>query len=157
VKLAQFKVVRDAKGQESFEDAATVRPGDVLEYRATYRNVSQRQVNGVQATLPVPQGTEYLPKSGTHPSFPLQAATLEGRYAAEPLTRTVTLPDGRTRSEPVPYPEYRTLRWALGPMTPGKEVTVKARMQVSAIPADVAAAPPGAAQPAVSAQSGAKR
>ena len=85
IKLEQFKVVKDASGQESLADAKTVKPGDIVEYRATYTNRDGRPVKGLLATLPIPVGMNYLPKTAKPGTDKLEAATKNGEYSREPL------------------------------------------------------------------------
>jgi hypothetical protein len=63
---------------------------------------------------------------------PALAATGDGEFRPEPLTRTVTGPDGREITVAVPHEEYRALRWQLGSLTPGQSRTVAARVRVVA-------------------------
>ncbi|WP_323503886.1 hypothetical protein, partial [Cryobacterium sp. RTS3] len=60
MELIQAKVTKTADGKEHFSSADSIRPGDVIEYRAVYTNRTDKPVNGVIATLPVPEGLEYL-------------------------------------------------------------------------------------------------
>lgn len=130
VELTQHKVERSADGKEQLTSASAVKPGDVVEYRATYRNRSGQTVSGLVATLPIPDGMHYQLVSARSPGVAPQAATADGQYAAEPLTRTVRRPDGSTVREPVPAGEYRSLRWSLGQLPAGASVVVQARAQV---------------------------
>lgn len=131
IELAQSRIVVGADGREQQLPADTIRPGDVVEYRALYRNRSAQPLTGVVATLPLPTGLEYLPRSAGQGGRQVEAAASDGRYAAEPLVRKVLQPDGRTRDVPVPYADYRSLRWQLGRLQPGDAVVVTARAQVS--------------------------
>lgn len=150
VELTQAKVVKDASGKEQLLDAASVKPGDILEYRATYKNTSAKAVQGVVATLPIPEGLEYLPRSAKPGAKLVQAATNNAAYAAEPLSRVVA-----GKSVPVPYAEYRSLRWSLGQLPAGGEASVSARARVqtyvlpAATPASSSAAAPQAPPAAV--------
>lgn len=131
VVLTQFKVEKDAQGKEQLVEAGSVKPGDVLEYKATYSNRSGKPITGLVADLPIPEGLEYLPKSAKPGAAAVKAATRNGVFAAEPLTRVVN-----GKSEPVPYTEYRTLRWTVGQL-PANGVTVvsaRARVEVAAPP-----------------------
>jgi len=131
VVLTQVKVMKDPDGRERYTSVETVVPGDVIEYRATYRNKLATPMSGVAATLPVPKGTHYLPKSAAAPGgFSAEAATADGRFGREPLMREVKGTDGKLRDETVPYSDYKTLRWMLGRIAGKSEVTVKARVQV---------------------------
>lgn len=118
-------VVKD--GRESLVDAASAKPGDVIEYTATYRNAGKAAITGLQATLPIPPQTEFIP--GT--ARPAQvSASLDGRaFAAIPLMRTVER-EGRRIEVPVPWREYRALRWSAGELGGEKSATFTARVRV---------------------------
>ncbi|MDB5743496.1 MAG: conserved repeat domain protein [Polaromonas sp.] len=147
VELTQSKVVKDAKGVEQLMNAPTVMPGDVIEYKVTYKNNSTKAVDGLVADLPIPEGLEYLPKSAKPGAALVKVAAKDGVYAAEPLMRK--LPDNK--SEPVPYNEYRALRWSLGQLPAGgiAAVTARAKVEVAA-PSSPATAPKTAAAAAPS-------
>lgn len=126
VELTQKKVVKDERGREKLEEVDGVRPGDVLEYRATYRNVGKQAMKGVAANLPLPEGLEYVARS-VQPARGAQfALKADGAYEAEPLMRKGA--DGRM--QPVPLNEYRQIRWRLDELAPGAEAVVSARAKV---------------------------
>jgi uncharacterized repeat protein (TIGR01451 family) len=125
VNLTQSKVARGEKGGEKLVEASSVKPGDTLEYKATYTNVSSKPVTGVLAVMPIPEGLEYQANS-SRPSINALVATKDARFAREPLSRR--LPDGRV--ELVPYNEYRQVRWEIGSIPPGGVVEVYARAKV---------------------------
>src|ERR1700743_3048605 len=63
VELKAFHVVTQS-GKEKLEPADQIKPGEILEYRATYRNTSHVAAHDVVATLPVPpQAVQYLQSS----------------------------------------------------------------------------------------------
>lgn len=129
VALSVYRVVAQADGSETLVQARQVKPGDRVEYAATYRNPGKLTIRNVQATLPIPAGAmQYIPSSAS----PTQVyASLNGKdFAPTPLMRVVTQPDGTQRKQPVPASEYRYLRWNLGDLEAGKSRTVKARMRV---------------------------
>jgi uncharacterized repeat protein (TIGR01451 family) len=142
VVLTQAKVVKDAEGKEQLLAADSVKPGDVLEYTATYTNHTGKSVSGLVANLPIPEGLEYLPKSAKPGAALVKVATKDGAFAAEPLAHTV---NGKT--ELVPYNEYRSLRWTLGqlPANGVAAVTARAKVETVAPPAAPAAAAPAPA------------
>ena len=126
--LVQKLVQSDAEGRERLVDAAQVKPGDRLQYELTYTNRTAGPVRGLQATLPIPEGTTYLPDSALPP--PAQAS-LDGKtFAVPPLKRTVQK-DGRNVEEIAPPQSYRALRWTLGDLASGAALTVKARVEVN--------------------------
>lgn len=141
--LTQAKVVKSADGKEQLVDAPGVKPGDVLEYRAVYTNRTDKAVTGAMATLPIPEGLVYQPRSARPVSsagVTLQAATKDGVFAAEPLMRQV-----KGKAEPVPYAEYRALRWNLGSLGAKAQATVSARAAVEVFVPVVVPVTPGVA------------
>jgi uncharacterized repeat protein (TIGR01451 family) len=131
VVLVQSKVVKGANGEEQLLAAGAVRPGDILEYRATYTNKSGKPVKGLVANLPIPEGLEYQATSAKPGGALVTVATKNGQFAPEPLTRTLN-----DKAQPVPYSEYRTLRWSLGqlPASGSTEVSARARVETVSPP-----------------------
>ncbi len=127
--LTAHKVIVKADGKEVLEAAERAQPGEVIEYKVVYQNKSDHEVAGLQATLPVPAGMEYL--SDTAKPVPVTASLDGDKYAAVPLKRKVKLPDGKEEERTVPYAEYRFLRWDIGALSKGKNSTVIARMRVT--------------------------
>lgn len=125
-RLVASKVVV-VEGRESLVEATSARPGDVIEYTATYRNAGKDPIKGLQATLPIPSQTEFIP--GT--ARPARAmASLDGlTYAPVPLRRAA-MRDGKPVEEPVPYREYRALRWSAGELGGGETASFTARVRV---------------------------
>ncbi|MGX8881923.1 hypothetical protein ACWWD9_01775 [Methylovorus sp. SPW-M1] len=130
VNLIQNKVIKDEKGVEKRIDASSVKPNDVIEYRVTYKNVTDKPVKGLIANLPIPDGLEYL-ASSAKPSRNAVVAAEDAKYSREPLVKK--LPNGTT--EQLPYNEYRHVRWDIGTLAPGASVEVVARAKVEAFSA----------------------
>ena len=126
VELTQKKVVKDERGREKLEEVDGVRPGDVLESRAVYRNVGKQAMKGVAANLPLPEGLEYVARSAQPARGAQFALKADGAYEAEPLMRKGA--DGRM--QPVPLNEYRQIRWRLDELAPAAEAVVSARAKV---------------------------
>lgn len=125
-RLVARKVVT-VGGRESFAEAATAKPGDVIEYVATYRNAGKDAITGLQATLPIPGQTELVAGSAR----PTKArASLDGlAFSDMPLRRTVSR-DGKPVEEDVPLREYRALRWEVGELGAGRSASFSARVRV---------------------------
>ena len=125
--LEARKVVRAADGKESFAAADSARPGDVIEYVATYRNSGKQPIRNLEATLPIPQNTELVDGSAR----PAGArASLDAKtFADMPLKRRVVR-DGKTVEETVPTREYRSLRWYAAELPGDKVATYTARVKV---------------------------
>ena len=120
-----------SQGKEARLPAEQAKPGDVIEYRATYTNRGASAVRDLQATLPVPAGLEYLPKTANPVRL---SASLDGKsFAPTPLMRRVKLANGKTELREVPASEYRALRWSVGALGANAARTVVARMRVAPI------------------------
>lgn len=118
-----------ADGRARAVPAEQARPGDLLEYRAVYRNVSKGTVRRVEASLPIPPGTVYEVEGPKQDMAPL--ASLDGqRFEPTPLMRKVTLPDGRQQMQAVPLSRYRHLRWPLGDLPAGKSAAITAKVRL---------------------------
>jgi hypothetical protein len=128
VTLKAQKVLRTKDGREILQAAERAFPGEIIQYDALYQNQSKKGVHNLEPTLPIPAGLEYLPQS----IAPAPAkASLDGRtFASIPLTRSVNMPDGGVKQEPVPYSEYRALRWEIGDLESGKTAAVSARARL---------------------------
>ena len=131
--LEAHKVLLAADGKEQLVAASEAKPGDVLEYRATYRNISAKPLRAVMATLPVPSsGVEYLPNTAAPAG--VEASINGAQFAPAPLKRLVTTQDGKPQQQLVPASEYRFLRWPLGDLPAGASKTVSARVRVTKEP-----------------------
>jgi uncharacterized repeat protein (TIGR01451 family) len=125
--LEQQKVVRAADGSESRAAASSVRPGDVIEYVATYRNTGRAPITDVAATMPIPPNTEFVAGSARPASG---KASVDGTtYAPIPLVRKV-MRDGKAIEEPVPTREYRYLRWSAPSLGANETARFTARVRV---------------------------
>jgi uncharacterized repeat protein (TIGR01451 family) len=133
------KIVRTADGNESLASADQAKPGDILQYTAVYLNKSKNNLRDLEATIPVPAYTEYVPGS----SRPAGAkASVDGqKFQSIPLRRKVTLADGKEVTQLVPYADYRTIRWFSGNISVNQELKFSIRVRVLSNEAPVA---PGA-------------
>jgi uncharacterized repeat protein (TIGR01451 family) len=134
VELTANRVTK-AQGRDVLSAADQARPGDVIQYKALYKNGGKGEASGFAATLPIPRGTHYVPGSASPRRV---EASLDGRtFAPVPLVRKVRTADGRTVTREVPASEYVALRWPLGvlPAQAAREVTARVRIE----PAQVAA------------------
>jgi uncharacterized repeat protein (TIGR01451 family) len=125
--LEARKVVRGADGRETLVPADVARPGDVIEYAATYRNTTRETMRELEATMPIPAHTEFVPGSARPSSV---RASVDARdFAALPLKRK-TVVGGREVIEAVPYREYRALRWQPVHLGAEASMTFTARVKV---------------------------
>lgn len=131
--------------KERLIEAKSAKPGEVIEYVATYSNKGKTAVRDVLATLPIPADTIFVrdtPRPAT-----ARASVGDGKFAAIPLKRKVKLPSGKEEEIEIPLSEYRALQWSLGELAAGKSVVVSARVRVSDAPnsAPAPATPPASA------------
>ena len=126
--LQVWNVVKKADGAEALLPAQSVKPGDVLQYTAVYRNADSRAVSHLVASLPIPAGTELVGAS----AVPREVqASLDGKvYAATPLMRKLRRADGQMVDVPVPLTEYRFLRWPEQQIAAGASFSTSARVRV---------------------------
>ena len=122
------RVVKGDDGQESLGSADQAKPGDILQYTATYTNKTNKVWRDLEATIPIPTYTEYVPAS----SRPAGAkASLDGKaFQTIPLRRKVKQADGKEITQLVPYGEYRTLRWFVGKLSENQELKFSTRVRV---------------------------
>ena len=115
--------------KETLVAADQVKPGDVIEYQATYTNTTARSVRNLQATLPIPATLEYVADTAK----PTQVwASLDGKtFQSVPLMRKRVTANGQQTTEAVPLREYRFLRWNIGELGARKSVVVMARAKVA--------------------------
>jgi uncharacterized repeat protein (TIGR01451 family) len=130
VTLQQFKVGKRAQA-EVLESAAQIKPGEVIEYQATYHNTTKHVISQLQATLPIPKETEYIPNTAN--PVGVQASVDGVNYAPVPLRRMVKLANGQMTEQDVPVVEYRSLRWALGDLSANQKKTVSARIRLAPV------------------------
>ena len=126
-KLEARKVVRNAEGKEAFEPADSAKPGDVIEYVATYRNAGKQPLRNLEATLPIPHNTEFVPGSA-HPDS-AKASVDAKSFADMPLKRRIVR-DGKPVEALVPARDYRSLRWYAAELPADKSATFTARVKV---------------------------
>lgn len=123
VQLKAFKKVVDSKGNAQFKAADSIKPQDVIEYRATYTNNTTGNIKSLKATLPIPADTQYL--GASLPSGAL-ASTDGVNFSAMPLKKKV---DGKLVN--IPLKEYRALQWQIAELPAKKAVTVSAQAKVN--------------------------
>jgi uncharacterized repeat protein (TIGR01451 family) len=98
--LRVSRIVLLADGTESHQSADAAKPGDLLEYVAEYRNTSAHVIRQLAATLPIPDGTEYVPATALPAGA--SASTDGTTFAPLPLTKKVMQSNGRLVDQPVP-------------------------------------------------------
>jgi len=103
MQLSANKVITNAEGEVSYIPVSTASAGSIVQYKATYSNTINEDIQDLEVILPIPANMvfngEAIPASAQ--------ASIDGKnYADMPLMRKV---DGKMVK--IPYSEYRTLRW----------------------------------------------
>jgi uncharacterized repeat protein (TIGR01451 family) len=127
VDLKQFKIV-ETNGKQELVSADKAKPGEVIEYVATYHNAGKAAVKNVKGTIPVPAGMEYVPDAKL--KAPDMAAAADGKFAPLPLKHKVVR-NGVSVEEILPYSAYRALQWNIGALAPDQKVELKAHVKVA--------------------------
>ena len=117
VEMEAWKVVPGEGRAEQRISATQAKGGDVIVYRATYRNQSSKTLREVVATVPVPPGMAYV-ADGTQPA-PAEVSK-DGRQFL-PLSAAEKLPNVAT---------WRAVRWSPRDLAPGTEFIVELRARV---------------------------
>ena len=103
MELTANQVVKNADGKTVYTPVRTAPAGTVVQYKATYTNTINKDINDLMVTLPIPANMTF---TGEANPASAQASTDGKNYADMPLMRKV---DGKMVK--IPYSEYRTLRW----------------------------------------------
>lgn len=127
--LTAFRVTTDAKGVEQAERCDSAKPGDTIEYRLVYANSAARDLQGLAATLPLPEAVAYADTSAKPAA--VEASVDGATFAPAPLRREAKQPDGSSKVVDVPTTEYRALRWQVGTLKAGASVTLTARVKIA--------------------------
>ncbi|ADY25242.1 conserved repeat domain protein [Deinococcus proteolyticus MRP] len=129
--------VRGADGKPSERlnpDASRVRPGDMIQYDLSAKNVGRTPLNNVRPSLPVPAGTVFVASSGGTGNAVTEYSFDGGKtFGKAPLFRNVTVTENGkavTRRVQVQPSEYTNVRWNLGALAPGQTHKMTLRVRV---------------------------
>ncbi|HUX74101.1 MAG TPA: hypothetical protein VMV25_09460 [Steroidobacteraceae bacterium] len=125
----QVRQVQSEHGHERLGLAAAAKPGDLLQYRAVYRNSGDAPATHLLARVPVPLGTTLLTDS-LKPAG-AEASTDGTHFAPLPLMQSVSGKDGKRHRQPVPAADIRAVRWNLRTLAPGQSARVLLRVRIN--------------------------
>lgn len=101
--LTANQVVKTSEGKVSYVPVRTAPAGTVIQYKATYSNTINKDIQDLSVVLPIPANMTFTGE--TNPSS--AQASIDGKnYMDMPLMRKV---DGKMVK--VPLSEYKSLRW----------------------------------------------
>lgn len=130
--------VRGANGQSTERlnpDASRARPGDIIQYEVSAKNVTRTNVTNVRPSLPVPAGTVFLASSGGTGNVTTEYSFDGGKtFGQAPLFKTVTVQENGksvTKRVQVQPSEYTNVRWNIGTLSPNEthKMTVRVRVR----------------------------
>lgn len=121
VSLKAMKVSVDAEGAEQLISADVAAPGEVIEYQATYTNVSGDVLKSLSPELPVPSGLTAILGSDQPKAA---AVSLDGRSF-------VPFETASKNGEELTAGDLRAFRWSVGQLKPSESVTVRIRAIVN--------------------------
>ncbi|WP_298738446.1 hypothetical protein [uncultured Psychrobacter sp.] len=101
--LTANKVVKTADGKVSYAPVSTAPAGTVVQYKATYSNTINQDIQDLEVVLPIPANMTF---TGEAVPASAQASIDNKNYADMPLMRKVN-----GKMVKVPYSEYKSLRW----------------------------------------------
>jgi uncharacterized repeat protein (TIGR01451 family) len=116
MELTANKVVKNSEGKITYLPVRTAPSGTVIQYKATYTNTINKNINDLAVILPIPANMTF-----TGEAIPSTAqGSIDGKnYADMPLMRKV---DGKMVK--IPLSEYRTLRWDIKLLPANKSAAV---------------------------------
>lgn len=116
MQLSANKVVTNAEGKVSYMPVNTAPAGTVVQYKATYSNTINQDIQDLEVVLPIPANMAFNGEA-----MPASAqASIDGKnFADMPLMRKV---DGKMVK--IPYSEYRSLRWNIKLLPANKSAAV---------------------------------
>lgn len=123
MELTAMQVSTNAEGKTIYTPVRTAPTGTVVQYKATYSNTIDKDINDLAVTLPIPANMTF---TGTAMPASAQATTDGKNYADMPLMRKV---DGKMVK--VPLSEYRALRWHIKLLPAHKSASVALNVSVN--------------------------
>jgi len=118
--MTAYVVTTDQDGVESYFQATSVKPGQLIEYRMVHTNGFPEAIGGVSVTGPVPDGGILVPDwnyTDVPAVFEVRGdldPDLEGEeWSTLPAERIVIQPDGTRVTEPALPEHFTAVRWKL--------------------------------------------
>lgn len=116
MELTANQVIKNAEGKTIYSPVRTAPAGTVIQYKATYTNTINKDINDLMVSLPIPTNMTF---TGDVLPVSAQASTDGQNYADMPLMRKVN-----GKMVKVPLTEYRSLRWNIKLLPAMKSATV---------------------------------
>jgi uncharacterized repeat protein (TIGR01451 family) len=135
LKTAAAKEIKVRKNGRLLVERVAVeasRPGDVIVYTITYRNLAKTAISDASVVDPIPAGTGYVLASAEGADTQVTCSVDGGRsYQEPPVMARVKAPDGTEKSMPVPADRYTHIKWVVkNPVPPGASGQVSMKVTV---------------------------
>ena len=135
VSITQLREVAEQKGgvrTTRMVPAASVSPGDVVEYVLTYANEGDAPALGAKVDDAIPKGTTYLAGTASGDGAEITFSSDGGKTFAPPvkLTYEIRLPSGAVEKRIATPDQYTHVRWTLKSVPPGATGKVAFRVKV---------------------------
>jgi uncharacterized repeat protein (TIGR01451 family) len=133
-------------GEERQLDASHAEPGDILEYRAAYKNSGNTELNELSVTLPLPEHTRFISDSAFPVGYKISTRLAKEIFmppdAKENTEKTAGKSGVGNNMMPGAGNPYGALRWTIEKLAPGQTVVVGVRVRVDGVaPGDTPRAP----------------
>ena len=131
--MEAYTVELDADGREVFSKADKAIPKQVIEYRLKYANESERPLNKLAITGPIPSNTQYIADSAATMSRANLVVSIDDgeNWESEPVVREVKQPNGQIERVIIPAEQYTHVRWqAASPLRGNSEQEYRYRVQI---------------------------
>jgi len=132
-RMEVYRIEATPEGEEVAEPVEEAAPGETLEYRITYQNVSDQPLRSLVITGPIPNATNYVADSASTEVESDLVVSIDGgsRYEEEPVIRTRTLAEGTTEELVVGPERYTHVRWqSRGLLAPNETQVFRYRVKV---------------------------
>lgn len=126
--LKAMLVEMNSEGKEVFLSAEEAAPGDIIEYRLAYENVSKDPLTGLSISVPIPAATGYVGGSAKASDSSIFEASLDNgeNWSTEPVYKMVN--GKKVIASPN---EYTLVRWTPAmPLTSGEDFNFAYRVAV---------------------------
>lgn len=123
---------QDGEEVETLVPAGEAEPGDVLEYVATYTNVSDGGLSGFNIKLPIPANTHFIADTANASVSSDFVVSIDGgkNFEATPVTREV-VKNGKKETIVIPPEEYEVLAWKVSnALLPESAMTMRYRVLI---------------------------
>ena len=108
-----YVITKDANGKEIAEKTTEVEPKQTVEFRATYKNMSNDTLENVVISGPIPKSTHYQAGSAKTQVAATFEVSIDGgkTFESEPVKRMRKSANGEMIEVIIPASEYTNVRW----------------------------------------------